>query len=181
MNTVPLSSAVVIRRLTAADSHQFHVLRLESLREAPTAFSTDGADEARMGADELASRLAREVVLGAECSGGLVGIVGLQRYDGPKHAHRGLVWGLYVVPVCRRNGIAQRLMHALETEAHCGIEVLELDVVRGNDAARSLYEKLGYSTYGMQPKALKINGAYYERILMYKELGDRTLGHQIGR
>jgi ribosomal protein S18 acetylase RimI-like enzyme len=161
---------VVIRRLGAADVDLFRELRLESLREAPTAFMTDHADEARMPRDEFIARLERELVLGAERSRRLVGIVGLQWQDGPKHAHRGSVWGLYVVPDCRRNGISRQLMEALEAEAAKDLEVLDLEVVHDNEPARRLYQQLGYTVYGIQRKALKIEGAYHDRLLMSKEL-----------
>jgi ribosomal protein S18 acetylase RimI-like enzyme len=161
---------VVIRRLGAADVDVFRELRLESLRDAPTAFITDHADEARMARDEFIARLDRELVLGAERSRRLVGIVGLQWQSGPKHSHRGQVWGLYVVPDCRRNGISRQLMEALETEAARDLEVLDLEVVQNNEPAHCLYQQLGYTVYGIQRRALKIDGAYHDRLLMSKEL-----------
>lgn len=161
----------VIRRLDAADVQSFKAIRLASLREAPTAFSTEGSVEARMRAEEIANRLARDVVFGAECTHRLVGIVGLERQEGLKLSHRGVIWGLYVLPSHRRKGIARQLMGALEAEVGCDLEILELEVVIGNEPAHYLYETLGYSVYGKQPKALKINGEYFERLLMYKELG----------
>jgi ribosomal protein S18 acetylase RimI-like enzyme len=170
MNNAYSADPLVIRRLDAADADNFKALRLTALREAPAAFSTDGSDEERMGAGAAADRLARDVVLGAEVSQCLVGIVGMQHQDGPKHEHRGIVWGLYVLPRRRRNGIARQLMHALELEVDQSLEILELEVVVGNEPARHLYMDLGYIVYGTQCKALKIDGIYYDRLLMYKEL-----------
>ena len=161
---------VAIRRLGAADVDIFRQLRLESLRDSPTAFITDHEDEAGTPRDELIARLGRDLVLGAEHSRRLVGIVGLQRQNGPKHSHRGLVWGLYVVPGYRRNGISRELMKALEAEAALDLEMLDLEVVQDNEPARCLYQQLGYAIYGVQHKALKVDGIYYDRLLMSKEL-----------
>jgi len=55
------------------------------------------------------------------------------------------VGGVGVVPAARREGIGERLMHALHDEAReRGVARVWLEVIEQNEAAFRLYEKLGY-------------------------------------
>ena len=59
--------------------------------------------------------------------------------------HYGFVFGLYVRPAARRHGLAQNLMRAVtETIRDEGRRYVVLSVDTPNDAARSLYEQLGF-------------------------------------
>ena len=58
---------------------------------------------------------------------------------------------LAVVPLHRRRGIASRLMeHVLSEGARLGAHRATLEVRRSNDAARQLYERLGFSPSGVR-------------------------------
>jgi RimJ/RimL family protein N-acetyltransferase len=47
-----------------------------------------------------------------------------------------------------------------------GLERLLLTVAVGNVAAHSLYRALGFQTYGVEPSALKFDGATVDDALM---------------
>jgi RimJ/RimL family protein N-acetyltransferase len=49
-------------------------------------------------------------------------------------------------------------------------EILELEVFAGNQAAKHLYEKLGFKTYGLRPQSVKRNRGYIDEELMYLKL-----------
>lgn len=58
---------------------------------------------------------------------------------------RGYVYDLYVVPEARRQGVARALMSAAENLARRrGYREIGLTVATHNDAARRLYDSLGY-------------------------------------
>ncbi|MCZ7572391.1 MAG: GNAT family N-acetyltransferase [Ardenticatenaceae bacterium] len=58
---------------------------------------------------------------------------------------RGYIYDLYVVPEARRRGVARALMAAAEDLARRrGYREIGLTVATHNDAARHLYESLGY-------------------------------------
>jgi len=58
---------------------------------------------------------------------------------------RGWIGGVGVVPSARRQGVGRVLMQAVHEQATArGLRELWLEVIEGNDAAFSLYEKLGY-------------------------------------
>ena len=50
------------------------------------------------------------------------------------------------------------------------VEILQLDVVSENEAARRLYASLGFVEYGIERNALKQHGRYYDEVLMAKDL-----------
>jgi RimJ/RimL family protein N-acetyltransferase len=50
------------------------------------------------------------------------------------------------------------------------VELIQLAVVSDNEAARRLYQRLGFVEYGIEKKALKQDGRYYDEVLMAKEL-----------
>ena len=67
-------------------------------------------------------------------------------------------------------GLGQRLMEAVVAHATGRVEQLQLGVGSDNKAARRLYEKMGFSEYGREMKALKQDGRYFDEILMVRFL-----------
>ncbi len=57
-------------------------------------------------------------------------------------------------------------MSELVTLARHDLEQLHLTVVRGNDKAIALYQRFGFTTYGIEPRALKSAGIYVDELLM---------------
>ena len=66
--------------------------------------------------------------------------------------------------------MGRRLAEAVIGFAREHVEVLQLSVVSENEAARQLYASLGFVEYGIERKALKQGGRYYDEILMAKHL-----------
>ena len=58
-----------------------------------------------------------------------------------------------------------------ELAGEIGYEQMELEVVDGNDRAKELYRRCGFTEYGRRPCALKFDdGSCHDEILMYKTL-----------
>ncbi|MFP2912549.1 GNAT family N-acetyltransferase [Pyxidicoccus sp. 3LFB2] len=97
-----------------------------------------------------------------------MGVVGVYRDAGRKQAHKAHVWGMYVLPEVRSRGIGRRLMVAAIEEARRmpGVERLLLTVAVGNAPAQKLYRALGFRTYGVEPCALRFDGASVDNELM---------------
>lgn len=49
-------------------------------------------------------------------------------------------------------------------------EIIELCVLTTNQAAKKLYEKLGFKTFGTRPKSIKRGDKYFDESLMRLEL-----------
>jgi ribosomal protein S18 acetylase RimI-like enzyme len=81
-----------------------------------------------------------------------------------------MLWGMYVRPNVRSGGIGRRLAEAIIDLARQRVELIQLMVVSDNDQARRLYASLGFFEYGIEKKALKQDGRYYDEVLMAKYL-----------
>jgi len=87
--------------------------------------------------------------------GTVAGMTGVARHYRPKMRHRMDIWGVYVVPEHRGQGIADRLLaaavdYAREVE---GVLQLHLRVVSTNLAATRSYERAGFVRWGRMPRA----------------------------
>lgn len=167
-----------IRRVTEADALVWWALRLRALREHPEAFGSDYA-EARTRPLAQATAFLREdpdsaddFVLGAFAEELLLGTIGFRRERGVKQHHKGDIWGVYVAPEGRGQGVARALLDATLARARIlpGLEQILLSVVTENAAALALYRASGFTTYGIAPRALQIAGRYYDEALMALQL-----------
>ena len=161
-----MSGSFRISRLLPSDAEAFRTIRLAALRTAPDAFGSTYEIEAARPVSTFADGLAASVVFGAYDDQRIVGMAGLKREAGPKVSHKAFVWGFYVEPAWRGRGVGSALVAALIEAARDVVEQLTLTVVEGNDAALALYEKFGFSAYGIEPRALKTSAGYVNEILM---------------
>jgi ribosomal protein S18 acetylase RimI-like enzyme len=161
---------VEVRRLLPADAAAYRVVRLEALKLAPEAFSATLEAESAEPLSWFADRLGRSAVFGACADGDLLGIAGWFVRDGPKQQHKGVLVGMYVRPDARRAGIGRRLVEAVIENARRRVDLLQLSVVSGNEAACRLYARLGFVEYGIERNALKRGGRYWDEVLMAKPL-----------
>ena len=64
---------------------------------------------------------------------------------------RGVVHNLFVVPEARRQGVGSALLAAAEEAlAASGADVVSLEAMAANDAARRFYERHGYRTHRVE-------------------------------
>jgi RimJ/RimL family protein N-acetyltransferase len=164
-----------IRRLTPADAAAFQALRLAALQEAPAAFGSSFEEEREFGASIIESRLAVRPdrgPFGAFSDGELVGLVALGRENMVKLAHKALVWGMYVTPRFRGQGIGRALLAAALSLARSvpGISQVNLSVNASNAGAIRLYESAGFKVFGHEPGAMLVNGELHDEVHMFLQL-----------
>ena len=162
--------AITIRRLSPEDAALFREIRLEGLRRDPDAFTSTFEDESAKPPAFFAGRLAASSVFGAFRGAELLGVAGFYVQPGPKHGHKGTLWGMYVRPQARGAGVGGRLVGAVIEHARTRVELLQLTVISDNLAARRLYERLGFAAYGLEKRAAKYRGIYHDDVLMAKML-----------
>ncbi len=98
----------------------------------------------------------------------LIGITGFNRMARKRASHRGEVVQVYVEPAYRGRNIGEKLLrytldYAFGLE---GIEQVQLSVITSNTTAIKLYEKLGFKTFGIQPKYFKVDNGYLDQQFM---------------
>jgi RimJ/RimL family protein N-acetyltransferase len=164
------TTQILIRRLAPSEAAAYREIRLDALRCSPEAFGSTFEAESARPIERFAERLSNCTVFGAFRGAEIVGMAGFMGREGAKDAHKGMLWGMYVRADARNAGVGRRLAEAVIEFAHERVELLQLAVVRDNEPARRLYASLGFVEYGIERKALKQGGRYYDEILMAKEL-----------
>ena len=164
-----------VRLLTESDADEFWRFRLDGLEESPHAFA-EAADELRatpppLTADRLRQSTADNFVLGAFGDRRLVGPAGFYRFTGAKTAHKGRVWGVYVHPDFRGQGIARTLLTDLLARIRRvdGIQQLLLTVAATQMPAIALYESIGFRRFGFEVRSLIVDNVSVDeehRVLM---------------
>jgi ribosomal protein S18 acetylase RimI-like enzyme len=162
----------------------YRVLRLRGLREHPESFGeTPESFEAKSNQQivervEAQKRIGGVILAAISSAGVLIGTVGLAINEAEKSRHRGTLWGMYVVPEARNQGVARALINELliRAERISELEQIHLAVVTTNQSAYRLYQGMGFVTYGTDPKVLKTGGQAFDEYLMVKPLSCTTLG-----
>jgi RimJ/RimL family protein N-acetyltransferase len=169
------TTQILIRRLGMSEAAAYREIRLEALRCSPEAFGSTFEAERIRPLERFAEQLSNCTVFGAFRSTEIVGMAGFMVREGAKDAHKGMLWGMYVRAGSRNAGVGRRLATAVIDFAREQVELLQLAVVRDNEPARRLYASLGFVEYGIERKALKQNGRYYDEILMAKDLSPDSI------
>ena len=154
-----------MRRLSRADAEAFRAIRLEGLERHPSAFGSSFNEERARPLSWFADGLDNGFVLGMESEEGLVAVAGLH-VGGEKARHRGMLWGMYVREQAREKGIAGRLVEGILTHARQHLEEVVLSVEANNAGAIACYKSAGFSVTGQDTRALKIDGEYFDLVLM---------------
>jgi ribosomal protein S18 acetylase RimI-like enzyme len=155
-----------IRRLGAGDVADYRAIRLMALATAPRSFGSRHAEEAARPLADFADLLGTASVFGAFAGTTIVGVAGMTRETAPKRRHKGFVWGVFVDPARRGQGIAAALVTAMIEAARGEVEQLTLTVAADNADAVALYQRLGFATYGVEPRSLKEDDGYTDQVLM---------------
>lgn len=156
-------TSLSIRRLGPADAAAYREIRLEGLERHPEAFGSTYEDEAKLSLDDFVRRVTEVPTFAAERDGRLLGLVGLARESGIKRRHRGTLVRMYVRPEARGSGAADALVEAVLDHARAeGLDAVLLAVITEADAARRLYDRHGFTVYGVEPGALKFGDQSYD-------------------
>jgi GNAT superfamily N-acetyltransferase len=170
---------IEVRRLTAADARH----QLDELADVLADCVAGGASVSFMAPFSKANAAAffekllpevergDRILLAAFADSKLVGTVQVITATPPNQPHRGDVAKMLVHRSARRQGVANRLMLAVEEEARrAGKTLLVLDTVTGDNAER-LYERLGWKKVGVIPNyALYPDGRWCDTTVFYKQL-----------
>src|SRR3989344_1967429 len=152
------------------DWEAYKELRLSSLRSEPTAFGRDYEEEADRTEEEWRKRLEdpNHKTYAASSEGKLVGMVGATTMSGKRVEHMANVGRVFVSERLRGKGIGEALMQQAikELRENPKIMKLRLSVNEPQEAAKKMYEKLGFEQSGYAKKEIRVGDTYYDQIQM---------------
>ena len=98
----------------------------------------------------------------------LIGMVGFRRERRERVRHKGGIWGMYITAEAQGQGLGRELMREAIAIASAmpGLEQINLGVISGNESARGLYLSLGFESYGLERRAIVIDGEYHDDEVM---------------
>lgn len=171
---------ITVRRAVLDDAAALRALRLKALQEHPEAFLISVAEEAEnmVGDFEklISERWATDdnQMLVADYEGRLVGMCGFFREPREKIKHRMTVWGLYVHPDARGHHVGRKLLEAAvaRSAAVTGVTQVHISVTADNTEARTLYESLGFTAWGIEPGSMSVNGRMVDEAHMMLQIGE---------
>jgi ribosomal protein S18 acetylase RimI-like enzyme len=159
-----------IRKLNAEDAMIYQNIRLKALKDNPTAFSSSYEEEKNRDIEGVKDRLSQSNAhtFGAFDNDLLIGIISLVTESRIKTRHTADIYGMYVNPSYRKQGIGKKLVeHVISIAKRKGvIEKIRLSVTDSNVEAIKLYESVGFKTYGYEKNSMKIDLVYYHTCFM---------------
>lgn len=162
--------SIEIRQLAPGDVESLREIRLEGLRLNPEAFGSTFEDEQSAPIEKYSAWINSSQMFGAFQDLRLVGIAAFGVFTGRKDGHKGWLRAMYVTPDFRGKGVSRLLVEAVIRAARQRVDLLQLSVVSENLPAIRLYESCGFQQYGLEKRALKQNGRYYDEIHMFLDL-----------
>lgn len=172
-------SDLTIRPLEIDDFPGFLTVQGVALQLAPEVFGSDYDWFEGLSVLSKEQRFERymnfpyQYLLGAvDSSSTIVGMIGYSGHEQPKLRHKGRLWGLFVLENYRGHGLATKLVESvLETARDIlSIEQIQLTVSTKNEATYGLYLRLGFSVFGTELRAMKIEGIHVDEYQMVKFL-----------
>jgi ribosomal protein S18 acetylase RimI-like enzyme len=164
---------IEVRPLQPEEWQLLRGARVRAVQDAPRQFGVTHAEAEATGDDEWRALAGgdggRRVVAIATDDGRPVGLGILERDTGERRRHRARVYAVWVDGSVRGRGVGRRLMTCLlDWARERDVVAVYLDVVVGNDPARSLYTRLGFVRRDLDPYSLRIDGEFVaqERLVL---------------
>lgn len=159
-----------IRPLVIADAALYRAFRLRALREHADAFTSGFREESLRSIAYSEQRItdsASSRLWGAFDGAIMAGMVGLSLETRLANRHKGHLVSMYVAPEFGGKGLGRRLADSVVAQARqLGLERLVLTVTDGNQPALALYSRLGFTAFGTEPDAIRVNGRSFGKTHM---------------
>ena len=158
----------MIRKLTLLDFENWKALRIEGIKNNPESFGETYQQVLNQNISHLETSLKNGQIFAYEEGEQMSGLIGTYTLQPDNMKHRINLFGLYVRPKHRRKNIGNQLVQHVINNLSLEHKQIRLSVTTNNNTAIALYKKNGFEIYGTGPKALKIDGQYFDEYLMIR-------------
>lgn len=171
-----MDTRISIGTLKKEQWQDYRDIWLEALKESPEAFTATYEDQSAISDDIWKQRLdavIRErdgIIVFALVDNKPIGMVGAYFEDNPKFRHIATVWGAYVKPEYRKQGVARDMANELFRrlqEVERIVKIKTYSITNGHLAV-NVYRHFGFEIIGISKKELLINGLFYDVYIMEK-------------
>lgn len=171
--TTPDGEEIVIRVVTRSDVSKLYTFYNKMIGTAPFSryFNQSDSEEKKKKwiNDYIESDYQTLVV--AEAKNEIIGSIGLELTDVPGASHVGTLRGISVIEAWKGKDISRHIVAGVLSLAKIvGLELIILSIRSGNNLAISLFISAGFTEYGSLPQGRKIDGKYYDSIMLFKKL-----------
>lgn len=164
----------MIRPLVPDDLERFYAVRTQALTTNPEAFQTTLAEHQQTSMPEIEKRFRgtladpQAFMLGAFVDDDMVGMMGFQRYHRTTIRHKSIIWGVYIAPTYRGQGLGGEMLDFAIRMARGmdGLQQIQLTVVSSNAAAVHLYQSRGFEQFGYEKAAMMVDNRPIDEIHM---------------
>jgi GNAT superfamily N-acetyltransferase len=177
-----------IQRLCPSHAESYRALMLAAYAAHPDAFTSSVAERSALPLSWWESRLSEdtapgEIVFGASDGSSLIGVAGLTFETREKIRHKATLFGMYVLPAFRSQGLGRKLVAtALDyARRRKGIRVVQLTVTQGNCSAEALYAHCGFTPFGVEPLAVAVGTDFVAKVHMGCDLMELPAAPQTDR
>lgn len=169
---------ITIRELTPNDAQQFRALRRMALQLSEDGFVNALEDWDSKPTVAIQEMLREELnslndfILGAFHNQTLVGMIGFFRPSKPKLGRKGHIWGTFLLPEWRSQGVGGKLLDELirRAEKLPGLDQIQLTCINRNKNIISLYRSRGFRIFATEQSAVRIGNYYYDELYMSLDL-----------
>lgn len=166
--------SIVVEKLAPNEWAAYKSLRLTALQTDPRAFGKNYEEDAAKPDNEWQASLEKAwhednaIMLFAKDGEDVVGMIGAYGETIARAKHMANVYGMYVLPAYRSQGVGKLLFDSLfvRLRAHPHIKKLRLSVNTGQKEAIALYTACGFRIIGTAEKELYIDGEYQDQYEM---------------
>lgn len=161
-----------IKTLNTSDYLAYKAIRLEALTTDPLSFGSTYEQEVKRTDEYFKNKVTmttKHFAMGLYDSDKLVIIAVFTRETYLKESHKGEITSVYCINKYRNHGLTTKLLIEVLKKAFNlpNLNIIKLTVLSQNKSAQKLYTKLGFQTYGREPKSLYDGQQYYNENLMF--------------
>jgi ribosomal protein S18 acetylase RimI-like enzyme len=149
---------------------EYREIRLKALQTDPTAFGESYEREKEVSEQEIRQRLSNPNYRAyiSRIGNKVVALV-ISTMERPQHVeHMAKIHSVFTDPEFRNKGVGSKLLERVLDDLHKNLITarVALSVNSEQEAARKMYEKLGFVQFGVGHKEMKIGEKYYDQIQM---------------